>query len=753
MKPLFVTIILCLVFQIAKAEVNFAENQGQFLNQFGEKASAQFVLYQKGFNVQIKNNGFSYDFYRHVGDSVYFQRVDFEFQNSNSNCHFEKTPSLHPRQFKELKLSNVYNGIDILFRTTSEGVFEYDFIVGEFGDINDIKIEYSGVEIVEAKGDEIYFKNDQLLFKEKLPNSYYFDGRQAAVNFITSANNFIQFQTNDNRNNIVIDPSPELLYASYWLGDESILTGIATSPDAYYVLGSTSDIFFTVSEGAYQTSILGTENMVLSKFSMTNELIWSTFIGKGGQLSSSKIELIDNEIYILGTGYSNNIESEGGFQSTNAGETDVYLAKFSLNGEMLYNTYLGGSGFELPTVLKADQFGRIIVGGYTESSNFPIANSTLAFNGIRDAFITVFDRIDMQCLFSGLIGGAGEDWLEDIEVDFSANICAVGGTYSFSFNQESQQDILPDYFNSVALGGNDAYLCILNSDYEVVDIGFMGGEGYTALFNQIQQRSDGQFVLIGYNPDENIPVSADAQEPLPFALGGNFILITDENFEINYCSFFGNTCTVSKMILDDDDQIYITGFTSANENIASPFAFQPEYHYNPEALPSLLSDGFIMKFYSNGHTAWGSYIGTYSFDFLNDLSYLNDEIFIVGSIQTSANYSNQYQEEIITSDAIQSDLGIYSGFISRFGNLTDVEEFEKDIPIKLYPNPSTQEIQISDLPDRYEIEIYNSNGQIIQLVNGSSSTVSITTDHLAAGLYLVKIKSNNTLKSSTFLKL
>lgn len=82
---------------------------------------------------------------------------------------------------------------------------------------------------------------------------------------------------------------------------------------------------------------------------------------------------------------------------------------------------------------------------------------------------------------------------------------------------------------------------------------------------------------------------------------------------------------------------------------------------------------------------------------------------------------------------------------------TDVDAVaNENTGVAVYPNPATNEINISvNTPQPYSYEIYNQLGQIVEqgAINGSNKTVTIA--KWANGLYIVKMKNQETQEMST----
>jgi hypothetical protein len=56
---------------------------------------------------------------------------------------------------------------------------------------------------------------------------------------------------------------------------------------------------------------------------------------------------------------------------------DAFVAKYSSAGQLIYATYLGGSGEDVGMAIAVDASGNAWVAGYTASANFPVTPNAL----------------------------------------------------------------------------------------------------------------------------------------------------------------------------------------------------------------------------------------------------------------------------------------------------------------------------------------------------------------------------------------
>ena len=122
-------------------------------------------------------------------------------------------------------------------------------------------------------------------------------------------------------------------------------------------------------------------------------------------------------------------------RTTLSGTTDGVVAKFTPSGQVAYATYLGGNSDDSATGIAVDAQGNAYVTGWTRSSDFPTttgAYSTTSKGG-ADAFVSVLNPTGTALLRSTLLGGSSDDLGSGIILDRLGNIYVTGATESGDF--------------------------------------------------------------------------------------------------------------------------------------------------------------------------------------------------------------------------------------------------------------------------------------------------------------------------------
>jgi hypothetical protein len=101
---------------------------------------------------------------------------------------------------------------------------------------------------------------------------------------------------------------------------------------------------------------------------------------------------------------------------------------------LVFSTYLGGSGGDWTGDVGIDAAGNLLIVGGTTSTDFPTAGvSNRTLNGTEDAFVANLSPAGTQLVYASYLGGSGGDGAVRVALDAAGNIYAVGSTTSLDF--------------------------------------------------------------------------------------------------------------------------------------------------------------------------------------------------------------------------------------------------------------------------------------------------------------------------------
>ncbi len=161
---------------------------------------------------------------------------------------------------------------------------------------------------------------------------------------------------------------------------------------------------------------------------------WVNGIGGAGSNSVPSGVISDNQnnIYITGT-FQGTVDfdvSAATKNLTSNGNFDVYVAKYTTMGQLIWAVSMGGSGLDQESSNMAiDASGNITIGGLWDSSSMDVDPGPGVFNlqnsGGLDGFIVHLDG-DGKFLWGKSIGSSGRDIIHKIATDKAGNVIAIG---------------------------------------------------------------------------------------------------------------------------------------------------------------------------------------------------------------------------------------------------------------------------------------------------------------------------------------
>jgi gliding motility-associated-like protein len=607
--------------------IGFKENKGQIIDQKGKSNTAvKYLLNTNGLNVQLKKNGFSYDVYEVKQTPIVrprtaktlpyqipekdneekpdfdleytFHRIDIDFVNSNSKVelitkqkstdfdNYYNVPNKPEGitgvyQYKQITYKNIYPNIDVVFTIPNDPqkVVEYNFIIHPKGKISDIQLKFSGAE-TNLIDNKIQMNVRFGKMEETLPASWIEEGnrkKEIEVGYRKIKKDVYGFASSNSVNGktIVIDPVPTRLWGTFY-GDESGTSGsnwhevdLTTDSlgNAYVVGSTTSQSPSYATSGAHQTSgshqyINSITNGILFKFDKNGNRLWGTYYS-GTQAIYLYGVKTDSQNNVLIAGYTwseTNISTIGSFQPNLRGSSDAILVKFNSNGVRQWGTYFGGEDSDYATKLDIDINDNVYIVGITSSK------TNIAINS----------NFQTELSYSASPYGINTD---AFIAKFNTNGNLIWGTY-------------------VGGDGNDNLSAITVKDSYLVAGGSTKSTNNMATTGVFQEKPNSNFLGDGY--------------VCKFSLNGERI----------WGSYYGGSSPMEEIRsveIDNDENIYIGGYTYSSDNIATSGTFEDSNEN--------LYKGLLAKLNAQGQRMWGTYVGDIN---ISSIVFQNNSLYIGG---------------------------------------------------------------------------------------------------------------------------
>jgi hypothetical protein len=358
---------------------------------------------------------------------------------------------------------------------------------------------------------------------------------------------------------------------------------------------------------------------------------WSTYLGGtgfesyDGSFPDVQYHVDDNgELHLLATvAQANFPTTAGAFQPTFPGDRSAVLAKFDADGNLVYATYLGGSGFDDEFQIAVEN-GEVYIGGNTTSNDFPVtagaAQSTSG--GDKDFFLTKFDATG-NVVYSTYWGGSQEDAWTYIAVE-NGEAYLIGATESpdFPVTAGAAQTTFGGGFSDVVLTKFDATGNVVYSTYWG---GAVGGE-YPFAGIEVE---NGEVYIGGNTTSNDFPVTAGAAQP---TFGGYFDLFLtkfDATGSVVYSTYWGGSGEdrfPAQLLVENGEAYLGAGRVRSGNFPVTPGAIQTTYGGGSSG------DYGIAKFDATGNVIYSTYLGGTRIEYYGDLNMAveNGELYITG---------------------------------------------------------------------------------------------------------------------------
>ncbi len=337
-------------------------------------------------------------------------------------------------------------------------------------------------------------------------------------------------------------------------------------------------------------------------------LVWSGFFG-GDSEDVIEDVAVDGEgaVYIAGHTSSDDLTFpvvEGPDLVAN-GNIDAFVAKVSPDGlDILYAGFFGGSGLDQAFAVAVDGGGNVYFAGSTFStaSTFPVATGPdYSYNLGGDAFVAKLDTTGTAVLYSGYLGGTGQDTALGLAVDASGAAYVVGSTLS---NEASFPDLTgPDLFYG---GSQDGFVARVAADGTAFDfVGYVGGDGEDAV--EDVALASGKAFLVG--------TTKSSEATFPVAVGPSLAHSGDSDAFVarvaadgsgfEYAGFIGGAGADAglSIAVDSEGSAYVTGHAGTPLD-AFPVAVGPDTTANGG------TEAFVAKVPATGAgLTWCGFIG------------------------------------------------------------------------------------------------------------------------------------------------
>ncbi len=473
--------------------------------------------------------------------------------------------------FAKLRYVELFEGTDLTYEGTSN-VLKSEYHVRAGADYRDIEWQYADAEDLKLGADgQLKIKASGAWFEERIPEAYELDSNGRKIMRKTTyelrGNGIVGFKVEgrNSQNRLVIDPI--LLFSTYLGGRQAdAVTAVATdSSTNIYVAGWTESKDFPISGGIHPTFSGGIDAFVMKFAASGQQLLWATYFGGSGDDRATSIAVdASGNVLVGGWTQSSNFPTSGG-QNSFGGVRDGFVVKLSTAGSNVFSSYLGGNGSDAVNAVTFDNGGNAYVAGETASTNFPVLAARQSTNaGGSDAFIASYQSSGTM-IFSTLHGGTSEDRALALALDPSGFIYVGGTTNSLSFP-------LNNALQASLKGGQSGFITKFTpAAQSLVFSTYFGGSKGTGInpeqVTALALDATNNVVVAGVTSSSDFPVTASVVQPVygGGSQDGFFAKLSLTGTTLLYSSFFGGKGidSVQAMTMDATGILHLTGSTTS----------------------------------------------------------------------------------------------------------------------------------------------------------------------------------------------
>jgi len=378
------------------------------------------------------------------------------------------------------------------------------------------------------------------------------------------------------------DATGALVYTTYLGSSGGTLVGdtgrgiAVDSAGNVYVTGDTDFSDFPVTVGAFDQTFNGAfSDAFVAELDNKGQLKYATYLGSSGVDEGHAIAVDSTgAVYVTGlTGLTQTADFpvKNAAQGTFGGVQDVFLVKLNPGGkgpgDLLYATYLGGTGGDAANAMVLSAPDRVLIAGETNSPNLATTSAyQQTTNGLQDAFVARFDTAQVgaasRLAFTYLGGTAGNDTALALTLDSGGAVTVTGQTAAKDF--PTTADALDRDF----VGAGEAFVSQLSAGLDqLLYSSLLGGSGDDAGTGIVIDGA-GRINIAGWTDSADLPGQLSA--PASFGYHGGrdaFVTRLDSNKTLLYSLYLGGSDQdqAHALAIDGQGQLVVVGETASTD--------------------------------------------------------------------------------------------------------------------------------------------------------------------------------------------
>jgi len=355
-----------------------------------------------------------------------------------------------------------------------------------------------------------------------------------------------------------LDSSSHLLWSLLFHVMNGEINGIAVDPAGNaYITGETSSTTLAT-PGAFQTTHAGgSYDAFLAAIGPDGALLWATYLG-GEKADEATGVAVDASGNVIVTGWTLSPK----FPSASApgylvpkGGSDAFVAKFTSTGQLVWTKLIGGKDSDSAAGVCTVAGDGIVVGGTTNSKDFPAIGGGVFYPWGVDAFAVKLDSAGTMS-WTSFVKNSFDESVAGVSADPEGNVYLAGST-SISGSLSSNWGAGPS-------SSREIFLAKIAPDGRRLWLGRIGGSSTDTIYG-IAADPDGAFIC-GSTKSTDFPLV----NPFKSTRGGptsGFVAKVASAGGLEWSSYVGGsehdcaTCVAA----DPDGAAYVAGYTISRD--------------------------------------------------------------------------------------------------------------------------------------------------------------------------------------------
>ena len=464
----------------------------------------------------------------------------------------------------------------------------------------------------------------------------------------------------------------------------------------------------------WRLSSEGDTDIFLAKYDSLGQLAWLRRAGSNSisvkTLTESGIDVLvtGNAVYI--TGMFSGIAKFETTELRSFGRDDIFLAKYSLEGELEWVKNAGGVSQDIPYSLSNDQSGNIYVTGSFQKTATFAEHAISSSHGGSAMFLCKYNtQGQVQWVKMASTPNAKNGKV----VLCNARYCVIAGVNQSESGEEGS------FLEKYDLDGTLQYSTVFDGESRIT-------------IEDIKLLQNDLFVTGTFYGSVNVNGN------LMFSHGESDLYVgkLNDHGEFTWINTLGGSKmdTGGKLAISKNGQILLTG------------NFQDYMEFEGGSMSSRGDDDiFLLSLSPRGTINWFDYFGGEGQDRTFDAEIFEESIFVTGYFRSVVRVNERLFESKGLSDFFLNKLPLKPAAV--------VPEEEPFHFVTIYPNPSVEDIIIDSKEIIRSIRIHNLLGQCVYEGDlFDTRKVKISVKALGAGTYVVTVNTGNKIHESKLIR-